>query len=144
MKMFKSSLLAAMLLVLACGFSKADTKNKIAKTADDALNHYIEVVSQGKVAQIEQLFDEQFTYSISNQGKVKAHNRKDLIDYLKEGKYIVQDCITSYELIEQTDDYSLARVEMKYDNFTKVDYVTLSRGIDGWKVSQVTSTYPKK
>jgi len=43
--------------------------------------------------------------------------------------------------MEQSGDYSIAKVEMKYRDFTKVDYVTLSKEGADWKVSQVVTTY---
>jgi len=35
----------------------------------------------------------------------------------------------------------IMQVDMKYDTFTRTNYVTLSESNSGWKVSQVSSTF---
>ncbi len=51
------------------------------------------------------------------------------------------DCKSSYEILSQDGKVCVAKATMAFDNFSRVDYITLNQGKDGWKVSKVETTY---
>ncbi|GAA4807460.1 hypothetical protein GCM10023231_40830 [Olivibacter ginsenosidimutans] len=111
------------------------------RAANTTLDQYVATITKGNTNDIDQLFSESFTHKINSNRKLTTHNKKELVDFLKNGKNIEQNCKTAYTVIEENTNYALAKVEMKYENFTKVDYVSLGREGNEWKVSNVVSTY---
>jgi|GEM_PF-244072 len=105
------------------------------------LNAYIASVAQGNVAQIGTLFTNDFKQNISGKDRIYSYNKDQIVKQLKNNKGIQQDCICSYQIIEQTKSSAIAKVSMKYDNFTKTDYLTLYQDGIQWKISQVNTTY---
>ncbi|NPE45781.1 hypothetical protein HPC41_05220, partial [Sphingobacterium sp. arapr2] len=45
------------------------------------------------------------------------------------------------DIIEESADYMVAKVTMKFENFTKTDLVTLERVSNEWKVSKSINSY---
>jgi len=105
------------------------------------LNAYISSVAQGNVSQIELLFTSDFKQNISGKDHIYSYSKDQIIKQLKSNKGIQQDCICSYQIIEQTKNGAIAKVSMKYAEFTKTDYLTLYRDGVQWKISQVNTTY---
>lgn len=68
--------------------------------------------------------------------------RSSIALFLKATKGLKYDCKTSYEILDEAGQTCIAKTTMKFDNFTRVDYITLSKSQDGWQVSKVLTTYP--
>jgi len=140
-KTLMTTFLAAIIFVSASAFAMAETKSSRLATADNSVNLYIETITNGNVENINELFGSQFIQNTNTNGKVITHNKEQVIGFIKGQKNVKQDCSTTYTVMEQSGNYSLAKVEMKYPDFTKVDYVTLSKEGADWKVNQVVTTY---
>ncbi|QNL50473.1 nuclear transport factor 2 family protein [Olivibacter sp. SDN3] len=132
---------AAIIISATAAFARAETKaiNKVASAS--VVDRYIEIVAKGNTLNVEAIFSNQFTQQVANKGKVVQHNRAQVIGFLKKQPNIQQNCETAYTMIEQGNDSAIAKVEMQYEGFTRVEYVTLSNEGGRWKVSQVLSTY---
>ena len=141
MKTLMTTFLAAIIFVSASAFTKAETKSSRLATADNSVNLYIETIANGNVENIDGLFSTQFIQHTNANGKVTTHSKEQILSFIKGQKNVKQDCSTTYAVMEQNGDYTLAKVEMKYSGFTKVDYVTLSKEGADWKVNQVVTTY---
>lgn len=142
MKTIRLFTIAAIVTISSLGFAVAKGNDVRVAKATNGVELYIDLLCAGDMESVDYLFDQQLTYEVSNNGKVTKYSRQQLIDHMKQGKGIQQDCRTNYAIVESCGDYALAKVEMKYDSFSRVDYVTLNRYGNEWKVSQVTSTYP--
>src|SRR5690606_12133363 len=70
--------------------------------------------------------------------------KKEYIKFLKANKNRQYDCKSNYEILSQDGKVCIAKATMVFDNFTRVDYITLNQGKDGWKVSKVETTYPEE
>ena len=141
MKTLMTTFLAAIIFVSASAFAMAENKSSRLATADNSVNLYIETITNGNVENINELFGSQFIQNTSANGKVTTHNKEQVIGFIKGQKNVKQNCNATYTLMEQSGDYAVAKVEMKYRDFTKVDYVTLSKEGTDWKVNQVVTTY---
>jgi len=60
---------------------------------------------------------------------------------LKKQKGEKLNCTVSTDIIEESGDYMVAKVKMKFENFTKTDLVTLIREGSNWKVSKSINSY---
>jgi hypothetical protein len=141
MKTLMTTFFAAIIFVSTSAFAKAETKSSRLATADNSVNLYIETIANGNVENINELFASQFVQNTNANGKIITHNKEQVIGFIKGQKNVKQDCSTTYAVMEQSGDYTLAKVEMKYSGFTKVDYVTLSKEGADWKINQIVTTY---
>ncbi|TYR31763.1 hypothetical protein FXV77_20230 [Sphingobacterium phlebotomi] len=104
------------------------------------LNTYLEAVTVGSIDLNKFLFADDFQYSnVNNNDRA---GKKEYIKFLKANKGNKYDCRSSYEILSQDGKVCVAKATMAFDNFTRVDYITLNQGKDGWKVSKVETTYP--
>lgn len=120
-------------------FAKAPTNPLKDYNAKKIALTYVEALTMGNIEFNKHLFTKDFTYE--NAANNQVVNKRQYLDFLKANKGLVYDCKTSYELLDQVGKASIAKATMKYDNFTRVDFITIQQTEDGWKVSKVVTTY---
>jgi len=120
--------------------SKSAKANVNLSTADFALEHYVAVTTEGESAGVEQLFAEDFNQKIQA-SNAHSHSREAVIKSLKKQKGEKLNCTVSTDIIDESADYMVAKVTMKFENFTKTDLVTLIREGNEWKVSKSINSY---
>ncbi|HBI90759.1 MAG TPA: hypothetical protein DDY75_23345 [Sphingobacterium sp.] len=120
--------------------SKSNPVSVNLSTADFALEHYVAVITEGESAGIEQLFAEDFNLKVQT-GTLKSYSRYEVVKSLKKQKNIHLNCAVSTDVVEQSTDYMVARVILKFENFTKTDLVTLVREGKDWRVSKSINSY---
>ncbi|MNK09220.1 hypothetical protein D3C87_271710 [compost metagenome] len=120
--------------------SKSAKANVNLSTADFALEHYVAVTTAGESAGVEQLFAEDFNQKIQA-SNVQSHGRSEIVNSLKKQKGEKLNCTVSTDILEESADYMVAKVTLKFENFTKTDLVTLEREGNIWKVSKSINSY---
>jgi len=147
MKSLVKTLTAAALIAVSTFAMAADKPvSKSAKaavnlsTADFALQHYVAVTTVGESVGVEQIFATDFSQKIQA-SNAQIHSRSALIKSLKKQKGEKLNCQVSTQIIEESTDYMIAKVTMKFENFTKTDLVTLIREGNVWKVSKSINLY---
>ncbi|MGJ1536694.1 nuclear transport factor 2 family protein [Sphingobacterium multivorum] len=117
------------------------TKTKVnLSTADFALEHYVAVITEGESAGVEQLFAADFNQKIQA-SNAQTNSRNEVVKSLKKQKGEKLNCTVSTDIIEESADYMVAKVTLKFENFTKTDLVTLERVGNDWKVSKSINSY---
>jgi len=120
--------------------SKSAKANVNLSTADFALEHYVAVTTDGASAGVEQLFAEDFSQKIQS-SNAQSHNREAVVKSLKKQKGEKLNCTVTSNIIEESADYMVAKVTLKFENFTKTDLVTLVREGNNWKVTSSVNSY---
>ena len=120
--------------------AKATKTNVNLSTADLALDHYVAVTTEGESAGVEQLFAEDFNQKIQATN-AQSNSCSEVVKSLKKQKGEKLNCIVSTAIIEESADYMLAKVTLKFENFTKTDLVSLERVGNDWKVSKSINSY---
>ncbi|GAA4168471.1 nuclear transport factor 2 family protein [Sphingobacterium ginsenosidimutans] len=120
--------------------SKSAKANVNLSTADFALEHYVAVTTEGDAAGVEQLFAEDFSQKVQS-ANAKTNSRNEVVKYLKKQKGEKLNCTVSTDIIEESADYRVAKVTLKFENFTKTDLVTLVREGNNWKVTSSVNSY---
>jgi len=120
--------------------SKSAKANVNLSTADFALEHYVAVTTQGESVGVEQLFAEDFNQKIQS-SNAQNHSRSAVVKLLKKQKGEKLNCVVSTDILEESADYMIARVTLKFESFTKTDLVTLVHEGDSWKVSNSINSY---
>ncbi|WP_294185859.1 nuclear transport factor 2 family protein [uncultured Sphingobacterium sp.] len=120
--------------------AKAIKTNVNLSTADFALGHYVAVTTEGESTGVEQLFAEDFNQKIQATN-AQSHSSEAVIKSLKKQKGEKLNCTVRTDIIEESADYMVAKVTLKFENFTKTDLVTLERMGNDWKVSKSINSY---
>ena len=120
--------------------SKSAKANVNLSTADFALEHYVAVTTEGESAGVEQLFAADFNQKIQATN-AQSHSSEAVIKSLKKQKGEKLNCTVRTDIIEESADYMVAKVTLKFENFTKTDLVTLERVGNDWKVSKSINSY---
>ncbi len=104
------------------------------------ISTYLEATTLGSTDLNKFLFADDFEYR--NTANNDKFNKKEYSNHLKANKGIKYECKTTYDILDETGHACVAKATMQFNNFTRVDYITLNRTDDGWKVSKVVTTYP--
>ncbi|WP_286859447.1 nuclear transport factor 2 family protein [Sphingobacterium sp. UBA7625] len=120
--------------------SKTVKANVNLSTADLALDHYVAVTTKGESAGVEQLFATDFNQKIQA-SNAQNHSRDAVIKSLKKQKGEKLNCAVNTDIIQESADYMVAKVTLKFEDFTKTDLVTLVREGNDWKVSGSINAY---
>jgi hypothetical protein len=141
MKTLKSIILGLALL-LVCGAVKANpvTDNENL-TATHAVNTYVDAITRGKLAGLNDVLDQTVKFSMLRGKKMLSFDKKQMMDFFKGDKNVEQACTTSTDIVESNADIKVVKVDMKYDGFTRSNYVTVTNTGDGWKITNVYSVF---
>lgn len=141
MKTTLTTIAAALIMTTSFSSFATEKANPLKNVESDmVLNTYLEATTVGSTAMNKFLFADDFEYrNVNNDDR---SNKKQYAKFLKANKGIQFNCESSYEILSQDGKVCMAKATMKFDNFTRVDYITLSQSKDGWKVSKVETTYP--
>jgi len=120
--------------------SKSEKANVNLSTADFALEHYVAVTTEGESAGVEQLFAEDFSQKVQASNATTS-NRDELVKLFKKQKGEKLNCTVKTDIIEESADYMVAKVTLKFEDFTKTDLVTLVREGNHWKVFSSVNSY---
>ena len=102
---------------------------------------FLEASTLGQATLNEELLAKDFQYYSASAPDI-TYNKKQYSEFLKSTKGLKYNCKTSYQILDESGNHCVAKVIMKFENFTRVDYITLNRSTDSWKVSKVVSTFP--
>jgi len=120
--------------------AKATKTNVNLCTADLTLDHYVAVTTEGESAGVEQLFADDFNQKIQATN-AQSNSRSAIVKLLKKQKGEKLNCTISTDILEESADYMVAKVTLKFENFTKTDVVTFERVGNDWKVSKSINSY---
>jgi len=142
MKKTLTTLAAAIIMITSFSAFAAEKNNPLKNVeSEKVISTYLEATTLGSVDLNKFLFDDDFEYR--NNSNNDVFSKTEYLQFLKAHKGIVYDCDTTYEILDQSGQTCLAKATMAFDNFTRVDYITLNQGKDGWKVSEVVTSYPQ-
>ncbi|WP_295653390.1 nuclear transport factor 2 family protein [uncultured Mucilaginibacter sp.] len=142
MKTLKTTILGLLMLV-AFGAAKANVvkldDSKL--TVNYAVNTYVDAVSLGNYKELSSLLDDNLKYSIERGNKTLVFNKAQLLESFKQEQGVKQDCEVSTSVNDSTPDVTIVKVEMKYADFTRTNYVTLVNSAKGWKITNIYSSF---
>jgi hypothetical protein len=132
---------AALIMVTSLSSFASEKANPLKDVESNmVIDTYLEAVTVGSIDLNKFLFAGDFEYrNVNNNDRV---GKKEYIKFLEANKGTKYDCESSYEMLSQDGKVCMAKATMVFDNFTRVDYITLNQSKDGWKVSKVETTYP--
>ncbi|MXV52877.1 hypothetical protein GS399_18035 [Pedobacter sp. HMF7647] len=142
MKTLKFTFVA--IALAACSFVvKADEKTKSAEklTMRYAANTYVNAFAHGQIKDLADVIDDDAKFTISQGKKVVTHDKSEIVSALKNIQGVEQNCDLKTSMIESLPDQVIVKVTMKYTDFERIDYVTMSQTDKGWKITNVSSAF---
>lgn len=136
-----STIATAFVLMLSLNAFTVEASNPL-KNYDSKkiISAYVDAAALGSADFNKFLFSHDFEYH--NAVNNVSYGKRQYMAFLKANKGLRYDCVTEQEIMDECGKACVAKVTMTFKNFTRVDYVTLNRSEDGWKVSKVVTTYP--
>lgn len=134
-------IIAAFCLTVAVNVAKADGNPANALSKEYAIRTYTDAVSHGKIAGLDNVFDDHATFSLIKGNKLVSNNKADMLSFFKENQNVTQDCTVDTSIVSSNEDMSIVKVEMHYTNFTRTNYVTVVNTGNGWKITNVHSVF---
>lgn len=118
-------------------------KDKLPRNANPmtVLDSYMQITTTGNTEGIKYLFSDDFKWTQSSNSTTKTYSKTEIVHFLKGHKGLIQNCKTSYTIIEQNNNCVMAKVVMKYENFTKIECITLCNENQEWKINQIIESY---
>lgn len=140
MKRTIATIATAVLMTLSfSSFANSNSNPLKEKDAKEILLTYVEATAVGTIDYNKFLFADDFEYT--NTTTEEKFSKKQYLSFLKENKGLQYNCKSNYEILDRTGNTAVAKSTMKFDNFTRVDHITLTNSKDGWKVSKVVTSY---
>ena len=140
----KTFALAGLLLTSSVSLFAADGKDLNKAVVENVVDAYINSTVKGETSYLNQLFDNNFVQRFQTEHNQNSISKDAYIKHLKGQKGISFDCDTEYELIEKSANFSIAKVTLEFDSFTRTDYVTMQQGKAGWVIKEVNSVFHNK
>lgn len=136
-----TTLTLCMSFTMFCSLAAESANPLKNRKTTEILAYYVEAITLGNLDFNNQLFTNDFEYQNTSNSPQKI-NKKTYVNYLKQNKGLKYDCKTTYHILDETSDTCIAKAVMKFEHFTRIDYITLRRGTENWQVSKVVTTYP--
>jgi malic enzyme len=140
MKTLKSIMLGAALLAVA-GVANAAKPTKVPLTEDQVVNTYVDAMTQGNIDNISSVLADNAKFDLLETKGVVSYSKQEMVANFKENKGVQQDCITTSSVVENNPDNAVIEVDMKYNDHTRSNFVTVVNTDDGWKITNVYSIF---
>lgn len=108
---------------------------------DYALKTYIDAIASGKVKGFAEILDNDVKFTVTRGEKIVNYSRSEMVASLKGSENISQNCVTEHAIVEQSATQAIVKVTMKYDAFSRINYVTMAQTNKGWKITNVSSVF---
>jgi len=140
MKTLKSIALGLILLTAFCAAQASDiSAEKLSKRY--AINTYVDAMTQGKLAGFNEVLDPSVKFSMLRGTQILSFSKNEMMDFMKNNKNVRQSCNVSTTEVENNDNVTVVRVDMKYEYFVRSNYITIANTGNGWKITNVYSTF---
>jgi len=139
MKTLKAIVMGLALLFVGAVSQAAPSGHNLSK--EEALDTYLNAVVHGKTAGIDDAIDDDATFYMKRGDNVNTLTKSQIISALKANENIEQDCKCTKTVMQDDDDISKIKVEMKYNDFTRVDVITTTHSGNKWLITSVETSY---
>ena len=140
MKTLKAVMMGvALLFVGAVSQATSIGHNNLSK--NEVLDTYLNAVVHGKIAGIDDAIDDDAKFYMKRGDDINTLTKSEIISSLKSSENMEQDCQCVKTVLQDDDDISKVKVEMKYKDFTRVDVITASREGKKWQITSVETSY---
>ncbi|MGN6178205.1 MAG: nuclear transport factor 2 family protein [Mucilaginibacter sp.] len=107
-----------------------------------AIDTYVDAMTRGKLAGFDEVLDSsaKFTILISK-NRLQSFNKQEMLKFLNKIRNIEENCTTRTDIIQNTPDMVVAKVDMRFETFIRSNYVSMANTHKGWKIINVYSVF---
>jgi F0F1-type ATP synthase delta subunit len=111
-------------------------------TRTHAIDTYIDAVTRGRLKGFDDVLDSsvKFTVLISK-NRLQSFNKTEMLNFLNRLGYVDENCTTSTDIVQNTVDMVVAKVDMRFETFIRSNYVSIANTHKGWKIINVYSVF---
>jgi microcompartment protein CcmL/EutN len=132
-------------LILLATFGAANAATKKANneilTVNHAVSTYINAMVHGQVSDLSAVIDQKAEFTMLRGSKMLSFNKTEILGSVQQNENVEQACTTTTSVRESNNDLTVVKVDMKYEGFTRSNYVTLANTSEGWKITNVYSVF---
>jgi len=142
MKTLKTIILG-LITVMTFGAASAKSINTVNEkiSVNYAVTAYLNAVAHGQNGGLNEVIDNNFKFTMLRGKTMLSYNKVELLGFLQTTENVEQNCKTSVSTDESNADITVVKVDMKYANFTRTNYLTLTNTTDGWKITNIYSVF---
>jgi len=143
------SIIAGLALVVVCNAATANNSGpnlvkthaveKLTRT--HAIDIYLDAMTQGKVSGLNDVLDKSATFNMVIGKKLRSFNKKQMLNYVKNSKNTEQNCTIRTSIIKNDARVEIVKVDMKYNNLFRSNYITIADTGEGWKIIKVYTVF---
>lgn len=128
-------------LLLVCGAVNATPIPNTELTASHAVATYVNAMTHGKLQGLNEVVDQSAKFSMLRGKDLLSFDKKEMLSFMGKSKNVEQACTTITSVVESTADVAVIKVDMKFENFTRTNYLTVANTGKGWKITNVYSVF---
>jgi hypothetical protein len=142
MKTLKTIILG---LATVVTFGAANAKNILPNNEKISVNYavstYVNAMAHGQNMGLDAVIDNNCKFTMLRGKSMLSFNKAQLMESFQSNQNVDQQCKTSVSVNETNADITVVKVNMEYAGFTRINYVTLTNTVDGWKISNIYSVF---
>jgi hypothetical protein len=135
------TLTAAVLIILSTSAFAIDETATEKLSINYALQTYLDALSYGKIKGLSEIMDKDAKLTMNDGKKIITFNKAEILKTLKYAENTSQNCDTQFEVIEQSASQTIVKVTLKYPDFYRVNFISLSSTSTGWKITNISSVF---
>ena len=136
-------------ILLACIVALSFNSVKASKlnTNDDklsvnyAVNVYVDALCHGKLQALPSILADELKWTMKRGDESLVYGKAQFLENLKSTENVNQECTVTTSISETDPATDVVKIEMHYNGFTRINYVTLTDTGRGWKVTNVFSSF---
>ena len=141
----KITILKACLVGILTAFSISAYSGPTASDYDKIVKEYIDSHMNGNYKILKKIMNDDATFKIPRAEKVVTQNKPDIVDAMKKGGDIKQNCQVSYEVVAKSSALVMVRVDFCYDNCMQQNFLVIEKDDDKqWKIAEVYKIFNDK
>lgn len=135
----KNLILILIFLIYSCANIKEKTVPVAKESPSEVVNCYIDALTNSNPTLLKKILNDEFIFQYGNEHKTAS--KVELLNYItKEIKDCKWDCKTSFEIIQQTSNRCIAKVNFKFHDIVYSDYIILHQSNNEWQIHRSIST----
>jgi len=111
-------------------------------TKTHAIDTYIDAVTRGRLQGFDDVLDSSAKFTVLiTKNRLQSFNKKEMLNFLNKIRNVEENCTTSTDIIQNTSDMIVAKVDMRFETFIRSNYVSIANTHKGWKIINVYSVF---
>lgn len=118
--------------------SSIDPVKGLTAKPDLVIDAFIDAQMHNDAKLIREILDDDAVVNVSRGKTIIKHTKKELLSFYKKIGYVTLNCKASYEILSESENVILSRVDFKFDHFTQQNFLTIQKDKDNnWKVVNI-------